>query len=403
MNICIIGPKGFPVPAVKGGAVETLITNFIEENEKRQKIFIDVITIYDKSAVDLKKSYQYTNFIDVKLQEKMLVKFLKIFKMKNKLLEKCITKYKNIIYNNKIIRTIRKNKYDFIITEGGDVYSYAPIYKYIPKEKSILHVHGVSKGSDYLEKNYKYFLGISYFVNKQLTESKLIAPNRAKLLYNCININDFQIKLSDDEKKVQREKFKIKPNEKVILFCGRTVKEKGVRELLLAYQMIKNKENTKLLIVGNSNFADEMALSDYEKELRDIANKLKDRVVFTGHVYNRELYEIYNIADIAVFPHLCEEGFGLTLVEAMASGVPIITTNSGAIPELVSDKCSIILPKEDLNDLIKNIASSIEMLLDNDELRKTMGIAGIKIAEKFSSKNYYDNFIKILEELKNEK
>ena len=79
MNICIIGPKGFPVPAVKGGAVETLITNFIEENEKRQKIFIDVITIYDKSAVDLKKSYQYTNFIDVKLQEKMLVKFLPKF------------------------------------------------------------------------------------------------------------------------------------------------------------------------------------------------------------------------------------------------------------------------------------------------------------------------------------
>ena len=403
MNICIISPKEFPVPAVKGGAVETLITNFIEENEKRPKIFIDVITIYDKNTLDLKKTYQYTHFIDVKLQEKMLVRFFKIFKMRNKLLEKCITKYKNIVYNNKIIRTIKKNKYDFIITEGGDVYSYAPIYKYIPKEKSILHVHGVSKGSDYLEKNYKYFLGISKFVNQKLCESNIILPERVKLLYNCININDFQKRLSDDEKKIQKEKLKIRSDEKVILFCGRTVKEKGVRELLLAYQMLKNNENTRLLIVGNSNFANEIAISDYEKELRDIAEKFKDKVIFTGHIYNRELYKIYNIADIAVFPHLCEEGFGLTLVEAMASGVPIITTNSGAIPELVSDKCSIILPKENLNDLIKNIASSIEMLLDNDELRKTMGLAGMKIAENFSSKNYYDNFIKILEELKNEK
>lgn len=402
MKICIISPKGFPVPAIKGGAVETLITNFIDENEAQKKVLVDLVTIKEKSLNEIKEKYMCTRFVDVNLQN-VLIGFLKKIESKNNLIKRCRGKLENIIYNKNIIKTIKNNEYDFVIFEGGNPYNYAPVYKYIPKEKSILHVHGVSRGNAFWEKSFGYFLGISYFVNKQLTESKLILPNRAKLLYNCININDFQIKLSDDEKKIQREKFKIKPNEKVILFCGRTVKEKGVRELLLAYQMIKNKENTKLLIVGNSNFADEMALSDYEKELRDIANKFKDRVVFTGHVYNRELYKIYNIADIAVFPHLCEEGFGLTLVEAMASGVPIITTNSGAIPELVSDKCSIILQKEGLNDLIKNIASSIEMLLDNDELRKTMGIAGIKIAEKFSSKNYYDNFIKILEELKNEK
>ena len=402
MKICVISPKGFPVPAIKGGAVETLITNFIDENEVQKKVFVDLVTIKEKSLNEIKVKYMCTRFIDVNLQN-ALIRFLKKIESENNFIKRCRGKLENIIYNKNIIKTIKNNEYDFVIFEGGNPYNYAPVYKYIPKEKSILHVHGVSHGNVFWEKNFGYFLGISYFVNKQLTESKLIAPNRAKLLYNCININDFQIKLSDDEKKVQREKFKIRPNEKVILFCGRTVKEKGVRELLLAYQMIKNKENTKLLIVGNSNFADEMALSDYEKELRDIANKLKDRVVFTGHVYNRELYKIYNIADIAVFPHLCEEGFGLTLVEAMASGVPIITTNSGAIPELVSDKCSIMLQKEDLNDLIENIASSIEMLLDNDELRKTMGAAGMKIAEKFSSKNYYDNFIKILEELKNEK
>ncbi len=402
MKICVISPKGFPVPAIKGGAVETLITNFIDENEVQKKVLVDLVTIKEKSLNEIKEKYMCTRFIDVNLQN-VLIRFLKKIESKNNLIKRCRGKLENIIYNKNIIKTIKNNEYDFVIFEGGNPYNYAPVYKYIPKEKSILHVHGVSRGNAFWEKSFGYFLGISYFVNKQLTESKLIVPNRAKLLYNCININDFQIKLSDAEKKAQREKFKIKPNEKVILFCGRTVKEKGVRELLLAYQMIKNKENTKLLIVGNSNFADGMALSDYEKELRDIANKFKDRVVFTGHVYNRELYKIYNIADIAVFPHLCEEGFGLTLVEAMASGVPIITTNSGAIPELVSDKCSIMLQKEDLNDLIENIASSIEMLLDNDELRKTMGIAGIKIAEKFSSKNYYDNFIKILEELKNEK
>ena len=51
MKICVISPKGFPVPAIKGGAVETLITNFIDENEVQKKVFVDLVTIKEKSLI----------------------------------------------------------------------------------------------------------------------------------------------------------------------------------------------------------------------------------------------------------------------------------------------------------------------------------------------------------------
>ena len=65
MKICVISPKGFPVPAIKGGAVETLITNFIDENEVQKKVFVDLVTIKEKSLNEIKEKYKGKNVLIV--------------------------------------------------------------------------------------------------------------------------------------------------------------------------------------------------------------------------------------------------------------------------------------------------------------------------------------------------
>ena len=398
MKICFITPKNFPVPALKGGAVETLINDFIDENEVYKQMDVDVISIYDKDAFAESKKYKYTKFNYFRIRTGFLFKFLDLFGFNNVFMKKIINRLKALLYKSCIIEVMKRNEYDFVITEGGCYYEYKGIYKHFPKSKSIFHLHNVIDDTDFLSKHFGYFLVISNFTNSMLSKDKTISQDRVKLLYNGVRIENFNKPLSTREKKDTRDKYGIKENERVIIFCGRIIKEKGVKELLLAYKEIYNECNARLLIVGNPNFSAQKD-SAFKRELHDIAKGLNDKIIFTGHVYNKELYKLYNIADVAVFPHMCNEAFGLTIIEAMASGVPIITTNDGAIPELVAGTQTIILEKEDNKKLIEDIKINIRKVLKQEDLRNYMIVTGKERARDFSIQNYYKNYVKILEEI----
>lgn len=400
MKICVITPKNFPVPALKGGAVETLITNFIDENEKKQKVDVDVITIYDKNAIALREKYLHTNFVTFKFATGILFEILNCFKFNsNSFGARIINKLKALLYEDRIANFLKKNEYDFVITEGGHYWEYKKIYKYVPKEKSVFHIHNLVESDVFLDANYENFFCISKFIKERFIGNKDSFYQRVHLLYNGIKIEDFNKEMTLYEKEKIKKKYGLKNEEKVIIFCGRLVEGKGVRELILAFQKIYEKCNAKLLIVGSPNFSIE-ADTEYKQELAEISNRLSNNIIFTGHVYNKELYKLYNIADIAVFPHNCEEAFGLTLLEAMASGVPIITTNDGGIPEVTEGTETIILNKTSQH-LVDDIANSILRTINNKELLEMMSIKGKQKAEMFSSESYYENFIKILNKLKN--
>lgn len=405
MRICIISPKNFPVPALKGGAVETLITNFIEQNELDKKLEIEVVTRYDKECTEKIKNYKESHFKTVNFNNNIiyftLSKLQSVFKGKNHFLKKCVNKLEKEIYNRAIINTIKGKKIDFIITDGGNFFDYEWVYKKIDRRKSVLHIHGSTAGIPFLKENFEYFICISNFIVEKLLQDGIIKKENAKLLYNGVLLKNFNPKLSMIESQKLKQHYGIKNDEKVILFCGRTVEEKGVKELILAYKKIYNECKAKLMIAGNSNFANQI-VTEYDKELMSISKSVNDNIIFTGHVPNDELYKIYSIADIAVFPSLCEEAFGLVLIEAMAMGIPIITTKSGAILEVVTQDCALVLNKEDKQMLISELAISMKQLLEDDELRNKMSQVGKERAKSFSMEQYYNNFVTILEELKKE-
>ena len=67
MRVCLIMPNVFPVPATKGGATETLMTNLLKENEKEGKIDFACVSVYEENAEKLSKQYQYTKFIYINI------------------------------------------------------------------------------------------------------------------------------------------------------------------------------------------------------------------------------------------------------------------------------------------------------------------------------------------------
>ena len=200
---------------------------------------------------------------------------------------------------------------------------------------------------------------------------KLRNSKRVDVLYNGIDLKQFYQVISENERKIIREEYGLKPNDFVLVFCGRLIPEKGVKEIILAMKKLKNINNVKLLIIGNSAFG-KNEKTKYQEELYKISKDLINNIIFTGFIHNKDLYKIYNIADAAITPSIWEEASPLVIVEEMASGLPIITTDSGGIPELVNFDSAIILKRDE--SLVENIARNIELLIVDENRRTRMSI-----------------------------
>jgi glycosyltransferase involved in cell wall biosynthesis len=101
------------------------------------------------------------------------------------------------------------------------------------------------------------------------------------------------------------------------------------------------------------------------------------------------------MADIAVVPSMWEEPFGLTVVEAMAAGLPLITTRSGGIPEICEGVATIV----DRDNIVNNLTNAILELYNNPEKRVQMSTASIERSRLFDKETYAKNFFAALESI----
>ena len=110
-------------------------------------------------------------------------------------------------------------------------------------------------------------------------------------------------------------------------------------------------------------------------------------------LYN-EIPNLYKISDLAVIPSIWDDPAPLTIIESIMCGLPIITTNSGGIPEYVNSNNAIVLDKND--DFIEKLSTEIVRLIDDEKLRKKMSKESVTLSKKMNVKNYYENFEKII-------
>lgn len=405
MKIAIISSGFLPVPAASGGAVENLVDNFLKMNDKYKDNIITVYSCYDKLAVDYSKKYKNSKFIFIKFNfiiqsfDKVIYLIAKYLLKKDKVMS-----YRYIIqrlyYLMKVSKELKVNNYDKVILENHPTLFLTLKWNknYIKyKDNYYYHLHNSvdnTYGCEDIIKKCKSNICVSKYIVNNLSNCINVSSLKSNfsILKNCIDEDKFKKKLSISEKKKILKKYNINPDDKVILFTGRFTREKGIKELVLALKKVKYK-NYKLLIVG-SFFFDTKIKNNFELEIRNLIKDIDNHVIFTGFIPYDDIYKIYSLADISVLPSIWDEPAGMTLIESMFCGLPIITTNSGGIPEYVNNKCAILLDRDD--NLIDNIAMSIDYLLNNDKVMKEMSICSKKNAKKYTLDNYYKQFIKIL-------
>ena len=394
MKIAIICSSGLPVPAVKGGAIETLVEIICKENEVYKKIDIDVYSIYDEEAIIESKKYEKSNFI-------YLCKNKNYMKIRNKLVSfnrKILKLDSTYTYSKEIAKRIN-NSYDKVIIEG-DSSIIIPIAKKVDKEKIYFHIHHnpLSTNHNQFKKEISSInsvITVSEFISEALKECMIPKSVQTVILKNCTDIQKFNKSRYINERIKLRKQYEVNDEDIVIMFSGRPVPQKGIKELLLAFKSLCSKyNNIKLLIVGNSGFGKEIT-TEFDKTLKDIAETIKEKVIFTGFIHNSKMPQIHAMSDIAVIPSIYDDPAPLVVMECMASGLPIITTDSGGIPEYIGNDNCICLKRD--NSIVDNLGIALEELIINKEYRNTLGEKAHNYAQQFNRKKFYEDFINIIE------
>jgi glycosyltransferase involved in cell wall biosynthesis len=166
-----------------------------------------------------------------------------------------------------------------------------------------------------------------------------------------------------------------------ILSVGRLSKEKGLEYLIAAIpQIAKVCPEVQLHIVGEGR---RTCLEEYAAKLGE---DVRRRVFFHGYIgNNQELRKFYNEASVFVLPSVCMEAFGLTLLEAMSNGVPVITTNIGGQAELVQPGFNGVLvrPRDS-----GQLADTLIGLLNNPDALSKLSVNAFEYAQGFDSRHH---------------
>ena len=175
-------------------------------------------------------------------------------------------------------------------------------------------------------------IAVSEFTKKQIAQYYDVKLDKIEVIYNGFDKDDLISFNEDYLAKFKNDNF---PNKKILLFVGRVDDyRKGLDILLYVFRDILDSLNAVLIVLGGGNSKKSVELC---KELG-----ISDYVIFMGRVDKYTLLEYYKLCDVYICPSRLE-GFGLTILEAMAAGKPVVGSKNSAIPEIIKDHINGIL------------------------------------------------------------
>lgn len=166
----------------------------------------------------------------------------------------------------------------------------------------------------------------SEFMRGEVMRAFSSPRDKIDVIFNGVNADRFEFEWSADERAAWRARLAL-PTEKIVMYVGRFVREKGIHVLLSAASIIlADQPHVKFVIVGGGH------RERLEKFVRWYG--LQDKVLFTGFMADRSLHQLYRCADVAVFPSLYEP-FGIVALEGMAAGAAVVSSDAGGLREVV--------------------------------------------------------------------
>jgi glycosyltransferase involved in cell wall biosynthesis len=362
LRIIELSTDRLPCPPRKGGAIETYVYG-ISKTLAMIGSEVHLITIERRKDVDYGKVCVHA----IDISSPMAVKLRELFSAIS-------TENSNIPYLT--IKLLRL--FDVIENLFGEIHvihshyftvSFAPLlFKYFMKKNiiTVTHLHNEPKSNiinKILLNKYDVVLAVSRYV-KQSTINRLnVDSKKIGIVYNAVDTEFFK-PCNPSEIEEKKKRFGVFDNSLVISFIGRITPEKGLHHLLLASKILAQKGyKFKLLISGPAGQFDKENFEGYPKLCFNLINSLNisGYVKYLGGLERKDLRDLYYASDLLVVPSIGGDSCPTVVLEAMATGKPVVAYPSGGIPELIPTYGGIVVNKIDPNHL----AEAIEMIMEN--------------------------------------
>lgn len=255
------------------------------------------------------------------------------------------------------------------------------------------------------EKNYKRITqNIQYSINRadcivavsESTKQDLIAllqvpAEKIVIASPGVDMVRFQHQYPDEQLQHVRQRYHLP--KRYILYMGTLEPRKNIERLVQAFAQLQQQDDLqsyKLVLAGKKGW-------QYETIFTQIQQLgIEDAVICTDYVEEEDKAAIYQMADLFVFPSLYE-GFGMPILEAMAAGVPVITSNVSSMPEVAGDAALLIAP-----DSVEQIASAMQRLLTDEALRKRCVQRGYERCKVFTWERSADILVQMYQQMMQE-
>ncbi|MGC9202021.1 MAG: glycosyltransferase family 4 protein [Thermoproteota archaeon] len=216
-----------------------------------------------------------------------------------------------------------------------------------------------------------HIISVSSFITKKFHEKFTIPYDKISTIPNGVDTNMFNPRVNGNK---VRSYYRISTTDKLIMFAGRLAYEKGLDTLIEAVSIIrKSISNIKLMLVGSADppeMKERLATLAKEKGIGDVT-------VFTDFIPHDKMPYYYAAADVCALPSRAE-AFGISALEAMATGKPVVASEVGGIPEVVKNGLTGKLVKPENP---KELADALlELLSDEQKIRK-IGYNARRVAE----------------------
>lgn len=366
MKIALICPDSLPCPPIKSGAIELLIDR-MAPYLSRLGHAVTVFSIQDPS---------FSN------DERMNgVRFIR---------------YDQSSYFNDVVSYCEKRLFDVVQLYNRPNW-VEEMKRAVPTARVYLSLHNLLINHDTLDEAALHafeladrLITVSKFVAQDIIKAIPTVSSKITTLYTGEDPKRFTPHYTMEGRKIA-EKLKrelgIPPGFHVVLFVGRLLPKKGCHHLINAMRLVIRKyPKTALVIIGSKWYGDR-TISSYVTKLRRRASAVSSYIYFTNFIPVDRLPNYYTMSDMLVCPSQWQEPLARVQYEAMAAGIPVISSNRGGNPEVVlHEKNGYII---DLFTEPEAYAQAIMMLLSNREKRVKIGRENRKlIADRYNFEKY---------------
>ena len=246
-------------------------------------------------------------------------------------------------------------------------------YRYYLKIGKVIPKKAIRKIVRILYKRFYAFINVSEKARNYFKQPFMLPETPSAVIPNAIDASRFsQRSCSEEEKTALRKKLGIQEGDRVVLYVGRIVEEKRLKELYeIMKHVVQKKDGVKMLFVGSGAM---------EEPLRERCRNegLSSRIIFTGFIDWTELYMYYDISDLFVTASLSEM-HSMTILEALVSAKPVVCRRDTSFSDTVFDGKDGYYEETD-----RQMEDKILKLLDDTELMKKMGEEAKKVSESFT-------------------